>query len=60
MKMTYLLSMLLHFRIRYRSNNEFIYWLSEDMSRRMCRQESDGDGGTGEKKDRKTKAEVVG
>ena len=28
--------------------------------RRMCRQESDGDGGAGEKKERKTKAEVVG
>ena len=28
--------------------------------RRIRRQESDGDGGVGEKKERKTKAEVVG
>ena len=28
--------------------------------RRMCGQESDGDGGGGEKKERKTEAEVVG
>ena len=28
--------------------------------RRIRRQESDGDGGAGEKKERKTKAEVVG
>ena len=28
--------------------------------RRICGQETDGDGGAGEKKERKTKAEVVG
>ena len=28
--------------------------------RRICAQESDGDGGAGEIKERKTKAEVVG
>ena len=28
--------------------------------RRISRQESDGDGGAGEKKERKTKAEVAG
>ena len=34
-------------------------WASTE-KRRMCRQESDADGGAGEKKERKTKAEVVG
>ena len=30
------------------------------LRRRICGQESDGDGGAGEKKERKTEAEVVG
>ena len=35
-------------------------WACIEKRRRICRQESDGDGGAGEKKERKTKAEVPG
>ena len=35
-------------------------WGWIEKRRRICRQESDGDGGAGEKKERKTKEEVVG
>ena len=35
-------------------------WYGHVLRRRIRRQESDGDGGTGEKKERKPKAEVVG
>ncbi len=35
-------------------------WACFEKRRRIRRQESDGDGGAGEKKERKTKAEVVG
>ena len=35
-------------------------WTRIEKRRRIRRQESDGDGGAGEKKERKTKAEVVG
>ena len=35
-------------------------WYGHVLRRRILRQESDGDGGAGEKKERKTKAEVVG
>ena len=35
-------------------------WSCIEKRRRIRRQESDGDGGAGEKKERKTKAEVVG
>ena len=35
-------------------------WYGHVLRRRIRRQESDGDGGAGEKKERKTKAEVVG
>ena len=35
-------------------------WARIEKRRRISRQESDGDGGAGEKKERKTKAEVVG
>ena len=35
-------------------------WACIEKRRRISREESDGDGGAGEKKERKTKAEVVG
>ena len=35
-------------------------WACTEMRKRTCGQESDGDGGTGEKKERKTAAEGVG
>ena len=35
-------------------------WYGNVLRRQICRQESDGDGGAGEKKESKTKAEVVG
>ena len=35
-------------------------WACIEKRRRIRRQESDGDVGAGEKKERKTKAEVVG
>ena len=35
-------------------------WACIEKRRQIRRQESDGDGGAGEKKERKTKAEVVG
>ena len=35
-------------------------WACFEKRRRISREESDGDGGAGEKKERKTKAEVVG
>ena len=35
-------------------------WACIENRIRICRQESDGDGGAGEKKERKTKAEVDG
>ena len=35
-------------------------WYGHVLRRRIRSQESDGDGGAGEKKERKTKAEVVG
>ena len=35
-------------------------WACIEKRRRIHRQESDGDGGAGEKKERETKAEVVG
>ena len=35
-------------------------WACREKGTRIRRQESDGDGGVGEKKERKTKAEVVG
>ena len=35
-------------------------WNGHVLRRRIRRQDSDGDGGAGEKKERKTKAEVVG
>ena len=35
-------------------------WYGHVSRRRIRREESDGDGGAGEKKERKTKAEVVG
>ena len=35
-------------------------WACTEKRRRIRRQESDGDGGAGEKKERKTKEEVVG
>ena len=35
-------------------------WACIEKRRRIRRQESDGDGGAGEKKERKTKAAVVG
>ena len=35
-------------------------WPCIEKRRRICRQKSDGDGGAGEKKERKAKAEVVG
>ena len=35
-------------------------WARIEKRRRIRRQESDGDGGAGEKKERKTKAEVDG
>ena len=34
-------------------------WACIEKGRRIRRQESDGDGGAGEKKERKTEAEVV-
>ena len=37
-----------------------MYWEDTTNLRRPSRQESDGDGGAGEKKEMKTKAEVVG
>ena len=37
-----------------------VVWACIEKRRRICRQESDGDGGAGEKKERKTEAEVVG
>ena len=37
-----------------------VVWAGIEKRRRICAQESDGDGGAGEKKERKTKAEVVG
>ena len=38
----------------------WVVWACTEKRRRIRRQESDGDGGAGEKKERKTKAEVVG
>ena len=38
----------------------FWVWACIEQRRRICREESDGDGGAGEKKEMKTKAEVVG
>ena len=35
-------------------------WAGIEKRRRICGQESDGDGGAGEKKERKTEAEMVG
>ena len=35
-------------------------WACIEKRRRICRQESDGDGGAGEKEEMKTKEEVVG
>ena len=35
-------------------------WACFEKRRRIRREESDGDGGAGEKKERKTKADVVG
>ena len=35
-------------------------WACIEMRRRVCGQDRDGDGGTREKKEKKTKAEVVG
>ena len=35
-------------------------WACIEKRRRIHRQESDGDGGAGEKKERKTEEEVVG
>ena len=35
-------------------------WAHTEKRRLIRRQDSDGDGGAGEKKERKTKAEVVG
>ena len=37
-----------------------VVWACIEKRRRIRRQESDGDGGAGEKKERKTKSEVVG
>ena len=37
-----------------------LVWACFEKRRRIRREESDGDGGAGEKKERKTKAEVVG
>ena len=37
-----------------------VVWACIEKRRRICRQESDGDGGAGEKKERNTRAEVVG
>ena len=37
-----------------------VVWACFEKRRRIRREESDGDGGAGEKKERKTKAEVVG
>ena len=34
-------------------------WACTEKRRRICEQESDGDGGAGERKERKTKAVVV-
>ena len=42
------------------SDSTVYVWACFEMRRRIRRQESDGDGGAGEKKARKTKAEVVG
>ena len=35
-------------------------WKCIEKRKRICRQESDGDGGAGEKKERKTEANVAG
>ena len=37
-----------------------VVWACIETRRRICGQLSDGDGGAGEKKERKTEAEVVG
>ena len=37
-----------------------VVWACFEKRRLIRREESDGDGGAGEKKERKTKAEVVG
>ena len=37
-----------------------VVWACIEKKIRICRQESDGDGGAGDKKERKTEAEVVG
>ena len=37
-----------------------VVWACTEKRRRIRRQESDGDGGAREKKERKTKVEVVG
>ena len=45
---------------KYRKVSFEVVWAWIANRRRICWQESDGDGGSGEKKERKTKAEVVG
>ena len=45
---------------RFQSKMAIVWDRSISKRRRIRRQESDGDGGAGEKKERKTKAEVVG
>ena len=37
-----------------------VVWACIEKRRRICGQESDGDGGAGKKKESKTEAEVVG
>ena len=47
-------------RLRWEKYPRKLKWYEHVLRRRIRRQESDGDGGAGEKKERKTKAEVVG
>ena len=45
---------------KYPGNCRKVVWACIGKRRRIRRQESDGDGGAGEKKERKIEADVVG
>ena len=47
-------------KVQILSSSRLVVWACIEKRRRIRRQESDGDEGAGKKKDKKTKAEVVG